>query len=306
MRTLFLASAARAELLPMLSDRPTVDELADRLHATRTDRLASWLAVGVATGELTVVRERYRVRGRRARALAERDPVLVAHYRSVLDYQYGIYDDLPDLLAGRGDRADLSDAAVTIAQVSRAAEPFIADALARVIDARSPVDVLDAGCGTGVYLGHALKLAPAARGLGVDLDPTVVELARHELASVGLGARATLVAGDFAAAAGDRRFDLVLLVNSVYYTPPADRPALYQRLGGLLQPHGELFLTTMTVPGSVAAAHLDLMLRCQAGEAQLPGPGELRRDLRGAGFTIRSVQRPVPGEPFVIIRAAPR
>ena len=50
---------------------------------------------------------RLRRRGRRARAIAAGDPLLIAHYRSMLDYQTGPYADLADLLRTRpGDGRD--------------------------------------------------------------------------------------------------------------------------------------------------------------------------------------------------------
>jgi hypothetical protein len=69
---------------------------------------------------------------------------------------------------------------------------------------------------------------------------------------------------------------------------------------------GQLLVVSMTTPGSIAAAHLDLMLRCQSSTASLPDVLDLRRDLIGAGYEVVEELRLVPTEPFVGFRARPR
>ena len=170
-RSLFLASAVRAGLLDWLGDGRGLAEIAARLGVVRLERLQAWLGVGTELGELAERGGRYRVRGRRARAIAAGDTLLRAHYRSMLDCQ---------------------------------------------------------------------------------------------------------------------------------------RVALYRRLGALMDDRGRLIVASQTAPGSVAAAHLNFMLTCQAGAAALPGPGELEADLSSAGFELTDVAFIVPTEPFLAITAARR
>ena len=138
-RSLFLASAVRLEVLPAMRTPRPVAALVDQLRCTRPDRLVAWLTVGVELGELTCRDDRYGVKGRRARALADGDPMLHAHYRSMLDYQAGVYADLATLLRDGPDegRPDLQRHATVIAQVSLAAAPFVVPFL-RASSARSP------------------------------------------------------------------------------------------------------------------------------------------------------------------------
>jgi SAM-dependent methyltransferase len=306
-RSLFLASAVRLEVLPAMRTPQPVATLADSLGCTRPDRLVAWLHVGVELGELGHRDDGYVVRGRRAKALADGDPVLHAHYRSMLDYQAGVYADLDDLLRGGPDdgRPDLREHATVIAQVSLAAAAFVVPFLTRLVEERAPRAALDAGCGTGVYVRALLAADPHLAVDGVDLAADVIAEARADLERDGLGDRARLFVGDIRAWSppSERRYGLVTLLNDIYYFEETERAALYGRLATLLDTDGELAIVTMTRTGSIAAAHLHLMLACQAGAASLPDADDVAADLVRAGYAVVEQQALVPTEPFVGIRA---
>ena len=224
-----------------------------------------------------------------------------------MDYQTSPYADLSSLLraAPSEGRDDLEMHATVIADVSRAAEPFVAPYLQRIVRRLHPESVLDAGCGSGVYI-EAMLLADSAVVVdGVDIAADVVEVARARLAARGLMARASLTAADLHRWQPPPKttYGLVTLLNNVYYFPGAERIALYRRLGEFLTPGGELLIATMTTPGSIASTHLHLMLVSQSGVAGLPNPDELAQEVRDAGFTVVATDSLVPTEPFVAIRA---
>ena len=309
-RSLFLSSAIRTGLLDVLADGATFAEIAARADCTRPERLQAWLEVGTELGEIARRSGRYRLRGIRARAIAGGDSMLGAHYRSMLDYQAGCYADLAGLLvsAPGGGRADLDDYADDIARVSLAATPFIETYLTGVIAQTRPARVLDVGCGSGVYSRIVAGLSPDALVDGIDLAPAVIEAARAEVRAAGLDGRIRLQAGDVRAWVPEAGvgYDLILLLNNIYYFPRDERAALFGRLGRLLNRPGHLVVTTLAAPGSVAAAHLNFMLACQAGAAALPRGGELEADLIEAGFAGIQAQSIVPTEPFLAVRAALR
>ncbi len=306
-RSLFLASAVRTGLLNCLREGRSFAEISHQTGCLRTERLRAWLDVGTELGEINWRAGRYHVHGRRARAIAGGDALLSAHYRSMLDYQTGPYADLGGLLrSGPGDgRADLDTYADDIAQVSLAAAPFIASFLTRVIGEARPAKILDVGCGTAVYCKIAAAADRRVRIDGIDLAEGVVDAARANLRAAGLGERVQLHAGDIRSwtPGPGIRYDLILLLNNVYYFARGERVALYERLGGLLSGRGQLVVASLTAPGSIAAAHLNFMLTCQAGAAALPRPGELEGDLASAGFGIAETRLIVPGEPFLAVRA---
>jgi SAM-dependent methyltransferase len=307
-RSMFLASAARMELLPYLRGGREFSEIVGFTGSKRPERLVAWLAVGVELGELSLRRFRYDVRGQRARALAAGDQLLLAHYRSMLEYQAGPYGQLETLLRSAGGRDDLARYADDIAKVSLAATPFVASFLRQIVADVHPEVVLDIGCGTGVYSKVILSADMEVRVEGIDLADEVVAFARAELERAGLGARAQLHVGDVRtwAESAATSFDLVLLLNNIYYFEPAGRVAFYRDLGRLLTDRGQLLLVSMVAQGSVAAAHLHFMLTCQGSTAALPAPGEIERDLAEAGYRVMDRQVLVPTEPFVGWRAERR
>ena len=309
-RSLFLASAIQTGLLDVLAGGATFAEITARAGCTRPERLRAWLEVGTELGEIALRSGRYRLRGIRARAIAGGDIMLHAHYRSMLDYQAGCYADLAGLLvsAPSTGRADLDDYADDIAQVSLAATPFIETYLTSVMAETRPARVLDVGCGTGVYARIVADLSPHVLVDGIDLAPAVIDAAQAEVRAAGLEDRIRLHTGDVRtwtpeAGAG---YDLILLLNNIYYFPRGERDALYRRLGSLLTRPGHLIVTALAAPGSVAAAHLNFMLACQAGAAALPRGGELEGDLAEAGFAAIRAQPIVPAEPFMAVRAVLR
>jgi SAM-dependent methyltransferase len=309
-RSLFLASAVRIDVLPFLRGGRHFVEIERRTGCDRPERLRAWLWIGSELGELSVSGERYGVRGRRARALADGDRFLVAHYRSMLEYQIGPYGELDELLhadAGAG-RADLSQYADDIAEVSLAAAPFVSSFVRRSVTELRPVNVLDIGCGTGVYAKVVAEADTRAHIDGIDLAEDVITTARDEVERAGYGSRIALHVGDARdfVRASPTRFDLVMLLNNIYYFERESRAALYRDIGETLTDRGQLLIVSMVAPGSVAAAHLHFMLSCQAGTAALPGPAEMEGDLAEAGFSVLANQALVPTEPFVGLRAIRR
>jgi SAM-dependent methyltransferase len=306
-RTLFLGSAARSGLLPYLGTERTMDELVEQTGCRRRDRLEAWLGVGVDLGELRRRGDQYGVVGLRARALAAGDRLLTAHYKSMLDYQVGPYADLDQLLRdppGEG-RDDLDRYCDDIAQVSLAAAPFVTSMVRGTLADLHPARVLDVGCGTGVYTKLTLESDSQVHVDGVDLAEEVILAARQELADAGLGTRAEFHVGDARdwLRRSGARFDLVMLLNNIYYFDRTRRQELYRELGAGLVDGGQLLVVSMTAPGSVAAAHLHFMLSCQEGSASLPGRSDLVADLAMAGYEIVEERKLVPTEPFVGVRA---
>jgi hypothetical protein len=135
-----------------------------------------------------------------------------------------------------------------------------------------------------------------------------VAASQARLDTDGYGARARLSVGDVRTwePPGGEQYGLVTLCNNIYYFAPEERVVLFRRLRRFLAPDGELVVVSLARAGSIASAHLHLMLCCQHGTAALPEVGEIERRLRDADYDIVAAKMLVPTEPFVGVRARAR
>jgi SAM-dependent methyltransferase len=303
----YLAVAVDVGLLEELGHRPaTSEELGVRLGIGNRALLDAFLRFGESLGELRCRAGRWSLRGRRSKALAvpEAD-TMRAMVQEAIGYDAAVYAGLGAHLRGAPPGKYLQATGAVIARASRLVEPVLAPLVRSLVVERRPRRVLDVGCGTGVYLIHAATAGdPQLTGVGVDLDAAVVELARQRLASTGL-------AGRFEVRHADVRvvelpaasFDLVLLLQNLYYFAEEERAGLLRRLQRLLAPGGALLLVSLCAGRSLAATHYDLLFRATAGCAPLPRRYQLDRQLREAGFTTTRWVQLIPFGSFLAVVA---
>jgi SAM-dependent methyltransferase len=298
------AAAVTTGVVDALAEGPaTTARLVDRLGASDAELLAAWLRTLEAAGLVSSADGRWRLT-RYGRALSA-DDLVRAQVEAFADFHTGLYRDLRPTLAGDVHRHDVTEKAALIARVSAGFEPFVLGTLSRIVRTRQPSRVLDVGCGAGVNLATMLDAAPAARGVGVDLDGPSVSLARGTLDRWSVADRARLLEGDVRAAArhgdlGDP-FDVVLLANVLYYLPPGEQVPFLRTLAGLLTPGGQLLVVTTVADESLFSRHFDLLLRAQVGDMQLSDAGTLTGRLREAGLRDVTLERLVPRQPLVLV-----
>ncbi len=299
-RTGFLRVAVRSGLLDALAGGDVSgSDLAARLEAVNTDLLDALLQLGVELGELGERSGRYRLRGRRAKALVSSD-ALQALVLEVSEYHGSVYQHLPERIRGAPLGDYLPGTATLVARSSRLAEPFVAAFVRHLVGERRPGSLLEIGCGSGVYMRHALESDPDLTAVGIDMQPEVVAMATSNLGSWGLGGRATIRTADVRSLTDgfDGPFDLITLYNNIYYFPTAQRTDLFSDLARRLAPGGAIALVSMMGRGSISSADLDLTVRSTIGCGPLPRLDELPGQLRKAGLTKIEQTRLIPPEPL--------
>ncbi|AXK34857.1 class I SAM-dependent methyltransferase [Streptomyces armeniacus] len=303
----FLSAAVRLGLLEALASPATAAELEERLgvDATRTTQFRLFLELGCSVGELGSRGGAYRLKGRRARALAGRNgSVLRALLEEQTAYHDTVYRELPETLRGGALGDHLPRYAGVIAESSRIAEGVITGYVREAVREAPGGRVLDVGCGSGVYLRAAAD-RPGSTGTGLDVQPASVELAEANLDRWSLADRFTVRQGDVREAELDGPYDVVLLLNNVYYFEPKERPALFRTLRGALSEGGTLVLVSMFHDsGNPTALGLDLVLACTQGCHALTTPQELAPELREAGFGQIRTDQLVAGQSLCALRAS--
>jgi SAM-dependent methyltransferase len=110
------------------------------------------------------------------------------------------------------------------------------DRLAAELTVAAPDTVADYGCGWGELLLRVLAAAPAARGVGVDINGPDIACARLHAAQRGLADRAVFIEGSATDHAG--RADVV--INCGAYHAFGSIPEALMALRGLVNPGGRV------------------------------------------------------------------
>lgn len=86
----------------------------------------------------------------------------------------------------------------------------IVDLVLKSIPEGRAFDILDLGVGSGAIILAILAERPAARGVGIELSPEALAVARENAANLGLDGRIALLRGDWTSGLADESFDVVV------------------------------------------------------------------------------------------------
>ena len=298
----FLAAAFECGLLRSLRTPSTREELVQTLAVRRPELFDALLDLGVSLGELSLRDGRYSLCGGRSKLIASDagDP-FAALAQEWVRYDNAVFRDLPPRLQG-GPLGDyLGPTATIVARSSRILEPFIAAFIRELVTRRRPRRLLDVGCGSGAYLIHAGLADGDLTGTGLDIQPAVVAQARANVSSRGLAERFDVIVADVRAPPSSTirlPFDLITLINNVYYFAPDERPGLFARLRSWLTPGGALVVVAATRDGGATIRAFDLVLRSTEGCSPLPDRGALSQQLHASGFSEVRWERLALGQPL--------
>jgi SAM-dependent methyltransferase len=309
-RMYFLHAAIESGLLEALDEQPTREKLVAALDAARPEILDALLEIGISLKEIACDAGRYRVVGKRTRALrGEGGDALRAMVQANASYYNDAYRNAAARLRGapRGD--DLAEIGDLVARASALAEPFIRDFVEDLVSGTDPMRILEIGCGSGVFMRCAADANPRAGGVGIDMDPLVAARAGHNLSEWGIGDRFRAVTADVRALPPEigGPFDLITLYNVIYYFSVEQREGLLRTLRSLLAPDGRLAIVSSirSAGGDLGSAHLNLVTASLEGCTPLPEVDELTGQLRDCGFAKPAIHKLVPGGGLLGFSARP-
>ena len=184
---------------------------------------------------------------------------------------------------------------------------LLAPGLLEVYDFSSAGRVLDVGGGWGEMLAAVLTAHPDARGAVFDL-PRCADGARRWLASRGVAARSTFIAGDFFRAVPSG-FDTYVLKHCIHDWDDARSVVILRTIAAAMHPGATLLLVELLAPEQVGGAEdlavvgTDLNMMLMTGGRERTET-EHRRLLDEAGLTLSRV---VPaGGPMAVLEARHR
>lgn len=153
---------------------------------------------------------------------------------------------------------------------------------------RSPIHIVDLGCGVGGSLCYLAARLPM-RGTGVTISPVQARHAAARVAAAGLGDRVTIVEGDFCALPPLEPADVAFAIEAFVHGP--DPAAFFAEAFRLVLPGGRLVVCDdmrRAAPTGEAGRYLDRFRRGWRVNSLLRRD-ELRDEAVRAGFTPKQV-----------------
>lgn len=167
--------------------------------------------------------------------------------------------------------------------------------------------VLEVGCGTANFLVQVAKGFPAARAVGVDIDPDGLAVGRERLRDAGLTNRIDLREGTVGATVSAKSVDAAVMIEVLHEISPQLRAAVVAECAAALKPGGWLVIVDETYPSTLAQtreAEFRFPLQTAIEELTwgnvIPTREEQESLLRGAGFG-GPIGRSLIGEGFTVL-----
>jgi protein-L-isoaspartate O-methyltransferase len=281
-------------------EKSTLEQLCEKFNiGSNREGLAAWLELGVSLGELKRVGNEFRIKGKLSKALLKsNNDAYKALLEEIVKYYYIYIINTPTMLKEHKWFPFDETPGELVARSSRLSEPFMFDAVDAIIPRRGDFQLLEVGCGSGIYIQRACARNPELRAVGLELQEKVANSARKNIKTWGLENRATIEHRDVRNYSSSRKFDLITLHQNIYYFPVADRGALAKHLLDYLKPGGQVLLTTVCQGGGPTMQVLNIWVSTTEGYGPLPYPDQLCQQFKDAGFTEVKTKRLIPFESF--------
>ena len=305
-RASFISAAlSRGVYENFIDGKASFEHLCEKMAVSNREGLRAWLELGVSLGELKRTGNEYQIKGKISRALL--NPVndaFKALLEEVISYHYVYVMDTPTMLRKHEWFPFDETPGELVARSSRVSEPFIFEAVDAVIPRQGDFQLLEVGCGSGIYIQRACTRNPELRAVGLELQEKVAAVARKNIEAWGLENRATIEHSDVRNYSTSQKFDLVTLHQNIYYFPVEERENLFRHIKEYLKPGGQVLLTSVCQGGGPGIQGLNIQVSTTEGMSPLPDPDQLCQQLKAAGFVEVKTKRLIPFESFWAFRAS--
>ncbi len=261
--------------------------------------LSAWLELGVSLGELKRIGNEYQIKGKLSKSLLKsNNDSYKAMLEEIVKYHYNFVINTPATLKEEKKFPFDESPGDLVARSSRISEPYILEVVDKVIPQKGNFNLLEVGCGSGIYIQRACTRNPDLHAVGLELQHKVANLARKNIKSWGLEDRVTIEHYDVRNYKADKEFNLITLHQNIYYFSVEERGNLARYLINYLKPGGQVLFTTVGQGGSPAIQALNIWVSNTEGYGPLPHPDQLCQQLREAGFIKVASKRLIPFESF--------
>ncbi|CAB5152653.1 hypothetical protein D3OALGA1CA_4713 [Olavius algarvensis associated proteobacterium Delta 3] len=303
----FIFAAYESGLLKALSQPCSRRNLVEKLQIKRLELFDALLEVGLATKELAVKNEKFFIKGKRSKAIANANgDMLAAIIQASVTYYSDAYKNAAARMYGEELGDNLNEIGEIVARFSKMTEPIIKDFIASLVRGKNHMSILDVGCGSGFLLRSVYELNSNVNGIGLDIDEAVVDQAKNNIKTWGLAEKFEIHHGNissFSEKAGP--FDLISLINILYYFKEEDRFDLMNNLCERLAPNGILVIVMNfhSKGKDVAAANLNVVNNSLKGLTPLPDIDEIKSLLEQCGLSKIKIHQFMPGSSFLGLAA---
>lgn len=239
-----LAAACKLKLFTLLAEGPmSVNELSELCRA-KPKPLKSLLDTCASLGLLRYEQEKYANLQIADAYLVENRPLYLGHLIHVFSVEAPQWEGLDELMM-KGfvpepeSKSDTNPERFTLAMNSLGMLGE-AEALAAAVSLPDSRDLVDVGCGSGIYSITLCRHYPHLRATLIDREE-VLETTRRLVAESGIADRITLKAGDIFQDDYGKDRDVVLL-SDVLYGPPSVCTAILRSAYSALVPRGRLVI----------------------------------------------------------------
>ncbi|MCI0560610.1 MAG: class I SAM-dependent methyltransferase [Nitrososphaera sp.] len=277
--------------------KASFEHLCEMMDVSNRDGLRAWLELGVNLGELKRSGDEYQIKGTMSKALLEsKNDAYRALLQEIVDYHYVYVVDTPTMLRKQEWFPFDETPGELVVRSSQVSEHFILEAVDAVIHRQGDFQLLEVGCGSGIYIQHACTRNPELRVVGLELQEKVADMARRNIQAWGLENRVTIEHLDVRNYSTSQKFDLVTLHQNVYYFPVQERENLFRHLKEYLKPGGQVLITSACQGGGPGIHGLNIWVSTTEGYGPLPDPDQLCQQLKSAEFVKVKTKRLVPFE----------